>query len=475
MAKKKSNSFMTFLLILFTIFMAFFLGCGVYLMFVPNAQIFGIAYASNTETQVILKHNVQGVGDPSKLSFKEYSKVIVTTTNNAKVNVNCGVNYQDSIILKQASRGFYKVNDEAKNAYKLNVFQEENETEGKKLYVSLVEPEYTFAQITNNTVLELNINPQLDDDDNNLTASFNDLTLDITTINGNVTIGGATSITARSCNLTLPSLKITSEKGGITIKKACNVTGKIDLKTKTGFIDIQREQLTASSILLNAQNDKIITNDLGTTDSDSNIKITSSQSKIVLGNIIGNLTLDTRSGSVQIEKIEGSFICHDNLLYTYIKVKEIDGNVYINRPDSAVTVNLGKISGNATIILGKNSINIKELNGGAHLETSSGAINFTKTATNSSKVYASSKSGTINATFDNLKGDNDLKTISGDIHVKYNSESSFCLNASSDNIVICEWNNENKKTISKSIGTPDTSDTLDAVSQNGKILLSRVS
>lgn len=283
MADKKPSGFKTFILLMFTFALAFFLGCGAYLMLGTNTTLFGLCYISNVEADPISQVS-NGTDTPNTLHFNDYDQVIVNTSNlktgNASVEVNCGTagNNMSTIVLDKCSRGFAYV--DARKDYALTV-----SASSHILYITLIEPQYNFIQITNATVLKLNVCS---------TENIQNVEFEIITNNGNVTFGGATTATSSAQPLTTPNLTVESQNGSITLATSATVTTTMNLSTVEGAITIQGNQNTAD-VSLSASKRNITAKDF--TNTTGTVNFESYNSHIKVGTISGSAVLQMTSGT----------------------------------------------------------------------------------------------------------------------------------------------------------------------------------
>ena len=295
MAEQRPSGFKTFLLLLITLILAFFLGCGAFLMISPDLEIFGVSYVSNRE-KVTLLQVPNSVGTDTDLHFYNYDKIVVDATN-ATVNVLCGTQNASvsQISLEESSMGFLKTGSE--KDYNLNC-----QTVGQVLFITLTEPDYSFLTLTNNTTLNLKINAN---------EGLIGVEFDITTTNGNVNFGGSTAPTYEAEEFTTPRLSVETTGGNVTLDESVSVESLgypqgtyLNLTTTTGYIKLNKD-INAKVVNLTTQNGRITTQDFVL--ANVSLAVESYSSIINIGDISGNVSLNTANGIFQAGVIYGTF------------------------------------------------------------------------------------------------------------------------------------------------------------------------
>lgn len=415
MAEKKSSGFKTFLLILITIAFAFVFSIAAYLILVPNSSVFGLKYASNTEKVTYEYTNEEKT---QLLRLKDYSKIIINAQNgegHTHVQINAGAvsgMTNSQVVLMQNTKGFMRTDAESK--YTLSCV-----ASGSTLTINVTEPQYNFLQIANNTTLAINLYTTSD----NLVGTH----FEINTGSGNVTLGGQIIPTESGKSLTFGSANITTKSGAITMNSVAQTSGAMNIKSDTGAITIHGNK-TFTNLNLETSGGKILAEDLT-----ANVNIKSFNSRVHLGNITGNVDFEMESGILEIGNISGKLKSENKILYTTVKVKEVHGAVTLINDEGNFAVDILKTYGDVAIRSGNKPIKIAEVYGKTDIETIGGSIEIKKMETNASDLYLKTKSGTILANYDLVRGNNTFLTQNGMVKFKFSTNAQFMLSASSEN------------------------------------------
>lgn len=448
--KKSGGGFKTFLLILIVIVLSFFLISAAWLIVVPDSKIFGVSYASFNKNEVV------EVAGSKTVLFTNYSKIIVDATSeghgNARVQVNYGTGLSE-LRLVQNSKGFLK--DGARDAYTLNV-----DASAGTLNIKLLEPNYNFVKLDSQTVLKINISAINE-------PNISNLDITIKTNNGSIYVGGNTDESLKAFDMSIKNLDLTSTSGRIVLNDVVDVTGSVALNSKNSSVNIN-DDISATTVSLASVKGRISTQDF----SNADVSIESTKSHIVLGNVAGDLTLNTRSGTVEVQNVYGDFQTGSKIQNAYIKIAEIFGDASINNYETEISVKIDKIGGQTVVKAGSKSINIGEIGGYANITTKSGAITIVKPSTNTEDIILQTTSGTINASLYDIVGSNVFTTNSGTINVDYDSAKEFVLNASTTKGVIY-WKGDKVENMSGHIVgvAPDASNNITASATSGRINL----
>ncbi|MDD2445226.1 MAG: hypothetical protein PHX09_00175 [Clostridia bacterium] len=397
----------TFFFLLIALIGTIVLGIGVYLMLFPNANIFGIAYASNVERIAI--SDVQN----KNLNISNYTRVEIITQD-ANIEILCGSTYAESnFILDKNSFGFYKLGSKTDYTYTLYEI-------GTTLIFELFEPEYSFLKLTNNTKLIFNINSME-------TINAN-MEFDIVTINGGVKFGGATKI-AESSLITVNNLTVSSTNGSIKINEKASIKNNLDLTTINGGIDISGDVIS-NNVNLNSVSGRITAKDF--TNYQLELNIRSTNSPITIGNIKGNVYLDTDSGYFSASTIEGRLTGTSRIRTTYINVDKVYKEVEIGNADGFYVININEIRGEVILLTSGGNIKIDNLLGPTDIRTSNANVDVTVAKSNSQQIKIITQAGNVKVDFKNYLNNNMITTKSGNIDIRCSLDCSFKLNAQTD-------------------------------------------
>lgn len=446
--KKSGGGFKSFLLILLIIVMSFFLFAAAWLIVIPDSKIFGVSYASFSKNEVIK------IDNSSSIYYNNYSKIIVDTTSEghglASVEVNYGTGLSEVRFI-QNSKGFMK--GDARSEYSLSV-----DTTGGVLNIKLLEPHYNFLCLNSQTRIKLNIS-QVND------PNISNLDITIKTNKGNIKIGGPTDESLKAYDMNILNADLNTVGGRITLTHLADVSNTLNLTSKNNSITIE-DNISAQNTTISAEKGKITTQNF----LNGNVAVTSTKSHIELGNIAGNASLNTRSGTVNFKKIGGNFQTGDKLDNAYINIEEVAGSVSINNYESDITVKIGKIMGETLIKAGSRSVDIEEVYGYANITTKGGSIDVTKVLGNANNLVLQTTSGDINAELQNVINTNTFISTSGTINVKYDSAQEFILNANSEKGSIYLKGEKMDNLSGHMIGSaPNSSNNITASSNSGRI------
>ena len=449
MAEKKSGGgFKSFLLIIFIIVASFFLVSAAWLILIPDSKIFGVSYSSFNKNEVVKVNNL------SSIRYSDYSKIIVDTTSDgygrSSVEVNYGTGLSEVRFI-QNSKGFLK--GDARNEYKLTV-----DNSGGILNIKLLEPNYNFLCLNSQTKIKLNIS-QIND------PSVANLDITIKTNSGSIKLGGPTDESLQAFEMRILNADLDSKSGKIKLSHLADISNTLNLVSKTNTITIE-DNISAQNTSISAEKGKISTQDF----INGNLTITSKKSHVEVGNVAGNVFLDTKSGTTNIKKVGGNFQTGSHIDNAYLNIEEVAGSVSINNYETDITVNIDKILGETLIKAGARNVDIDELYGYANITTKSGSISVNKTSSNNNNLVLQTTSGTINAELLNVNNDNIFISTSGTINIKYDSAEEFVLYATSVKGSVY-FNGEKSENLEGHLvgNTPNSSDKINASSNKGRI------
>lgn len=415
MAEKKGNGFKTFLLILITVALAIFLGMAGFLILSPNSTIFGIQYRANIKTTTI---QYSDTAQTQLLKFRNYSQInidIAGGKGHTAVNINCGSPTDhmsaSTITFKQASSGFQYAG--ASEKYSISV----NES-GNTLNIVVTEPNYNFVQVTNNSSINLNVFSATD--------NINNASINIKTGGGMVKIGGQI-MTSPVNELTMSNLDVTTTSGKIQVSDKAKITNTATLTSKTGIIDISGNK-SLSKLNIATETGKITTAEVV-----GDVSIKSYNSITTMGNITGNVDVDMTSGILNLKNINGNLISDHKILYTTVNVGKITGETTLINDQGNFSVNIKRTEGTTSIETGNKNVTIGEVAGTCSVITKNGTINVKKVSGNSNNLNLESKNnGSVFVTFEEVLGENIITTNSGRISMKFGENPNFNLDASSE-------------------------------------------
>jgi len=426
MAKGSSrNSFKTFIFLLIAVISSAVLGIGVFLMISPESNIFGVSYVANIEKtlfKTVLKN-----GENINLEISDYNKIIFKTQN-ANIKVLCGKDNanESNIVLEKNSFGYYK--NDSKTDYTYDYY-----ASGPILYFTLYEPEYSFLKLYGNTNLILNIS-----DFEILNPNIN---FEFETENGSVTFGGATSQNEVNPSLiTTQRLSIITQNGNININEKVKITDCLSIMTNNGNTNINLD-LETLQFFYKSNGGKLTTKDF--TNNLSNLYLDTEQGNLSLKNVNGGVNLYVLNGQFNAKLIKGNFETSQNINTTRVNIDKVEGNVKIVNEEGNFKVNIKEILGNVNIKTSGGNIKLDNLLGETNIQTKSAGVDITMNKMNTKKLTINTESGNVLANFKNISNVHLLKTLSGQINVKFSSNCAFFLNAQSEKGYINKvWLNE---------------------------------
>ena len=417
MGKGTKSGFKTFIILLIALIGAFILGCGAIMLLSPGVSIFGLKYMSHTGDVYIKEVSIDGV--QQKIDIGDYDKVLIQT-NYAHVNIAYGKEnaLQTNFCLKKSSSGFYK--DGSRDAYSYSLTKEQI---GEDIVLKFVlnEPDYSFIQITGSTVLSLNLSV-------NETDSVNKK-IDVQTKYGNVFMGTGTSASELTVEYKANQANVVTEKGNITLSTYFDVENSLNLQTKSGKINIERN-LSTQNISLNSDSGQI--NAKNFTNNTSSLMFKTEKSHIRVGEIAGDVYVDAKSGIFDAVLISGSLSAPSTIETVKFNISSVLGDIYLANEKGRFGVNIGKIGGNVNISTEGGSVKVGRLFGQTYIATKNAEIDVLVDKTNDKTIVISSTEGKIKVNFEQVLGSNTITSEKGEINVKCALASAFRLNASSE-------------------------------------------
>jgi len=463
MSKTSKSGLKIFIFLVIAIVGSTILGIGSFLILSPGSEIFGISYNCNLAKTTISKFQVYGT--EVDINMSHYNKVIIETKD-AKVKVARGYNNAavTNFEIDKSSYGFYYTGD--KTDYTYDIY-----SSGDTLFFKLNEPEYSFLKLRAQTGLILNINANQQLQEN--------LSFEITTQNGDVEIGGATSRTeTRTYPINLNNISIQTENGTIIFNDTAFVKNNIDLQNNNGTV-LFKSELNSNNVNIKSENGNVNvnSNDLNVT----NLNIESTKSDIKIEYISGNVHLNVAAGVFKFKQIHGNFISTEKIDSARIIVEKVDGNVQICNNQGRFTVDIKDTSGEINILTNAGDVKIGNIRKQATIETRTANVDITVAQNNINRIMIETKSGSVRANFKSILEGHRITTETGRIEMKCLIQCAFYLNANSENGYInMIWKGEKTKgeeIINSSIGgeNPNPINKLTIFSNYGDIIIDRYS
>ena len=470
MAEKKSNGFRTFLLILTTILLTGVFGIAGYLVLVPESSVFGLQYLSNSTIHIFDKFSGNTL-----VNFSGYNKIVVDVAG-GKGHTHVQVNYDNpmgminsQIILAEDTKGFTRVGSSLDYDISVN-------RSGGVMTISVTEPEYNFLQLVNNTVLKLNVHQN---------DSISGAEIIIKTGSGNVRLGGKSTDTGIALKTTTGKVDIKTLSGNITLTEDLEVTSSASFVSESGSISIlgkvddhlaednsnQVNNKTIPSVVLQSKTGKISTADIN-----GDISIKTFNSHVALGNIVGDIDVDMESGILNLKNVGGNLVSENHLLYTAVSALEVKGNVTLINDDGNFAVDIKSVKGETAIRTGNKTVKIGNVEKACTVRTINGIIDVTKSASNTSDlVLTTTGGGSVYLSGDKLRGNNTVSTQNGSITLKFGSEATFDLKASSEkNKVYRTWLDSYENPIESAVGAENSGNKVTLTTKNGFVKVERV-
>lgn len=469
MAEKKSNGFRTFLLILTTILLTGVFGIAGYLVLVPGSSVFGLQYLSNSTINVVDK--IQN----NLFKFSDYNKIVVDVAG-GKGHTHVQVNYDNptgmtnsQIILAEDTKGFTRVG--SRLDYDISI-----DRSGGVMTITVSEPEYNFLHLVNNTVLKLNVYKN---------DSISGAEIVIKTGSGSVRLGGKSTDTGIALKTTTSEVDVQTLSGKIVLTENLDVTSSASFISESGSINIagevddhlsesnsnQANNRTIPNLVLQSKTGKITTADLN-----ADVSVKTFNSHVNLGSIVGNIDLDMESGILNLKNVSGNLVSENHLLYTAVSALEVKGDVTLVNDDGNFAVDIKSIKGETAIRTGNKTVKIGNVEKACTVQTINGIIDVTKSVSNSNElVLTTTGNGAVYLKGDKLRGDNTVSTQNGSITLKFGSEATFDLKASSEkNKVYRTWLDSYENPIEAAVGAENSGNKVTLTTKNGFVKVERV-
>lgn len=457
MAEKKTSGFKTFLLIFITIILFFVLGIAAFLVLVPNTSIFGIKYISLKDNEIVDKVNAHD------LKFNQYKDIYIDTSynNSGRTNVSILTTKEvatSQIVLKENHKGF--IHTDARDKFELTV-----QESGTSLYISLIEPEMNFISLSLRTTLFLYVHT---------TENLEDINYHVVTNTGSVILGDKHKDVGVPLALTAQNLEVKTESGSLNIKRDATIVSSLKFTSNSGGVNFEADS-NVGEIEFITETGKIKTKNFTNPSCDVNIK--TNYSKMTIGNVAGNVHVDSVRGVIEIGDIVGNLVGESNIDSASVKTGKIGGNVSFIKETANFILNLEEVNGYCNISAGNKSITIGKLKGQALITTNGGEINVGKDASNTNKMTLQSNSGNIIINFDvAVHGENLIQTTNGNVTVNYKGgTSNFYLSLTTNGNSTLDWlDNHEKKITAMIVGeNPPLYDNIIINQNSGSILVHR--
>lgn len=414
MSDGKSGGSKTFFLILITVVLAIGLGIFAMLILSPGLELFGIKYLVKNETAYFRYFD----GNPSdKLDFSEYSEINLDVEN-CKVEINKGAsNTMSSVTFQMASNGFYKAGTEIID-YDYSLTRV-----GTTLSIKMIDPNYSFWKLSDVSKVIINIGDSMP----------TELTFNITTKNGNVTVGGKCDTAGTAEEIRIDDFSVNTNGGSVLLSKYAYVSNSLDITTENGNVMITND-ITAQYVNIESKSGKITANSF--TNTSGEISITGETGGIQVGDIAGNVDFTMKNGYFYAGNIEKNFSApNDKLETTIIRIDRVGGTFEAVNRNGAFKVEIKECAGEVDIVGANHGITLGNVQNAVTLNTTKGDIKLTINSTNTSELNVETESGSIEATLNAVKGSNNFKTKSGSIYLNCKSANPFWAHLKTSNTV----------------------------------------
>ena len=404
---KVKKGFASYLLILFILIIAAFLGCVVAMLVSPFTNVLGMHYYYYNYNKNFEKTDDNKDWDINIL------KEINISSNTANIDIKRDPNVDKMIInFVNKSKGFAKSSEDTNFSHTIE-FEDEEQT---ILNISVDEP-YGFLNLEDYVTINILL-PVVSSYD------FNNVEINVNTKYGNVYIGNnetlVTDLGNSKFDTSIKDLNITMQKGNIKFfENSENTFENLNINIDDGRVISQKEIKFTNELNIYSNCARFdlqdITYDYQEFNELMHINLNLEDAIFYVGKIVGNTNLNMQGGYFIADSIKGSINSNSAISQMKdgkIEINLVDGNVslpYANK--SNITIKEMTLDSQAYIHSTSGKITIEKLNGKAWLETTSGNVDV---HTYNDDIEIITTSGKINLIYD-------CDTINNGVILKSNS------------------------------------------------------
>ncbi len=360
---KLKEGFGFYLLMFFIIIVAFVGVCIVIMLFSPSKNVLGFQYINNNQS-IEVKNDTTSNALLNIGSFN-YDEIILNTNSaNVLLQNSSGTNFdQNAIYLLNHNKGFVMSKD-------ANEFEYSVEIEGAKLIINVVEPN-AFLYFSNKTDIIINLAGV---DDN----AFAGTMLTVNTKSGNVSVGGVKNV-GYSKDFKIKTLNVKTTSGSVNVlPHSTGVFNEINIETDKGAINLNNvETIKANDVKLATNKGKIYVNKI-----DGDLELSSNTSTVRINEVTGNLKADVKGGIIDINTVgeDVNFLNSSEVMKnSKIYIDSVGGDFAMPQARDA-KIELKKVVGDLFIESTSGSIQVGDknnlFNGKAVIKTTTGKISL---------------------------------------------------------------------------------------------------
>lgn len=402
----------TYLFLFLGLIVAVALVLACILLFSPGTEIFGLTFVSYKNVYKIKTLDgddkvlyVDGNGNqveysqnPTYLNMQSLYKLKITANN-------------FDIAVKTGDLSFIEIED---NISAFSKAKDAHDTTVTKHYNALTN---TFEIVINDTNYSLKfknnrvVNIFLNEED------YSYLNLDLTTKNGNISLGGSDSIEFK--NHKIASVKANVENGDIVLSKYINfndILGVVELHTNKGNVTLSDDLENNMLKLLDVKvgDGKLTSGNLQAL----TFNLEGANINGEIGNVTGDLNLKTKAGVLNIGNVTGNIADVDEKVENVkLTTGIVTGSVTIAKATGA-DLTFEAVLKEVLIKTEDGNVTIKNLGGKADITTTSGDVSLLVSETNVKHVVVNSEKGDVKLFLQTINGDNLINT-KGNVTVNY--------------------------------------------------------
>lgn len=376
------------------------------IMFSPGTEIFGISYYKNNAEITLREFNASEILVDQDLDAYISDGRITTIeikTNFAHIDVENSDSSRFNFVLTSTVSGLTKNKKATNMTYVYNYDATE-----RKFTIDVNAPD-AFLHFNKEAKITLNV-PK--------TKNLSSKTINVITDDGHINIANAPEN-----NLTIANLNATiGNNGYFFINDLAHIAanGSINVESKGGTIETEGTH-TVNQFKIKAENTKIT---LGKINGD--VTIDTVDSTIKLDNISGKLYYSAESGILQAKTISGDFECSEDVCISNIFIDKVGGRTLIPNAESSA-IEIKQTVGNIKINTTTGNVKIGEINADAEIVTKSGKVTCLINSTSESEIKITTESGNIDARYSGVNGTSTITTTKGSLLLQYKTGEIFTL------------------------------------------------
>lgn len=401
------RGFLDYFMIFIFIIIAALMITVAYMLFSPFKSVLGFKYVNYNKSEIVNTDTTTN----AEINFTTLDDIYVNTSY-ANVEV---IRYakidKPSIKISNNVAGFARANQDTSFSYKIDY-----NSSDKSAIITVSEPK-AFWFLNKSISVSIMVPTAY-------STSFENTNLNVVTKSGRVYLGNNNKVASGDNYITLKSINVKSNSGRLQLRPY--LRGNIQslfFKSDSASIDSYINLNISNNLNIYSGTGYLNFDKINYSGSD-NIILDLKHSKFSAKEMTGDIDIKIQSGYVDIKKLNGNFISNDavhQMGYATINIKEISGHISLPYASKA-DIHVGILSSGSQVFINSTSgnITIDELRGDAWLETSSGNV---KVHTYSRDISVKTKTGKIDVDYDSSSISNEinLESTSGLINLRLRS------------------------------------------------------